>query len=124
MKIIPKYIVGRLPGREKKSVVFSTSIHSPMRELCALAADLKKKNVSGEVFFDLLLSNGHGEDRFFKLIFQDGRFDKKSLEQLDSPPPKLKELSTSFYAKRTDLLENSVLSKPAKFLVKKRALRF
>ncbi|CAG37895.1 type II toxin-antitoxin system RnlB family antitoxin [Desulfotalea psychrophila] len=104
-------------------VVYSTSSYSPMNSLGALERELGQLGARCEVVFDLLLSNGNAKDRFYRIDFMGKRFDRKSLEILENPSRELQKKALDFYSTNHELLDNSILSKPLKFLVKKKALR-
>ena len=103
-------------------IVFSTSYINPMDQKDAIEKDLRKIGVKGKILFDLLLSHGNIPDRFFEAIFDGDEISEDSLKSIESISEKIKEISSDFYHSQHDYLENSVLSKAQKFLIKKKAL--
>jgi len=104
-------------------VVYSTSCDSPINHLPELEDELKEIGVKGEVLFDLLLSNGNTSDRFYKAVFNGFEFKQETLTLIKSPPAEIQKASLNFYHSHQNYLACSVLSKPVKFLVKKKALK-
>ena len=88
----------------------------------AIEKDLREIGAKGKILFDLLLSHGNTPDRFFEAIFDGDEISEDSLKSIESISKKIKEISLDFYHSQQGFLENSVLSKAQKFLIKKKAL--
>ena len=100
-------------------MVFSKSYASPMDEIEELELELKGIGAKGKIIFDLLLSNGDSPDRYFEAEFDGMRLIEDSLKRVDLIPNIIRVASVSFYKKSNHLLENSVLSRQKKFLLRK-----
>jgi hypothetical protein len=83
-----------------------------------IANNLKGFSYKGKMLFDLVMSNGLS-DRFYEAYFDGQRFDNKSFIKLTEIPCSIIEISNNFYRDNLFLLDNSVLTKPQKFLFKK-----
>ena len=82
---------------------------------------LKKHHYKGKCIFDLLLSNGIDKNnRFFEAHFNGRYFDLTSFKNIKEINTYVEKTSNSFYANNFDLIDNSILTKPQKFLLKKR----
>jgi len=75
--------------------------------------------VKGKILFDLLLSHGNNPDRFYEASFDGEKINEESLKAAKSISKTIKRLSMGFYQEQNGFLENSVLSKAQKFLIKK-----
>ena len=100
-------------------MVFSISESNPTDYILSIEEELLKKQYSGHVFFDLLLTNGNNFNRYLKAYFDGGKFQQNSYTILSEPEVKLKKKSVNFYQKNIKFLEHSILSKPIKFMIKK-----
>lgn len=87
----------------------------------AIEKDLREIGAKGKILFDLLLSHGNTPDRFFEAMFDGHELIEDSLKSVASIPEKIKEISSDFYYSRQNYLENSVLSRAQKFLIKNKA---
>lgn len=103
-------------------IVFATSYVNPMDQKDALEKDLKQMGVRGKFLFDLLLSHGNTPDRFFEAIFNGEEIKEDSLQSIGPMSKRIKKLSLDFYHSQQHYLENSVLSKVQKFLIRKKKL--
>lgn len=86
--------------------------------------ELKKICFKGDVLFDLLLSNGPSLDgRFFSAFFDGENFDIsgfKNIQIVEGFDSELEKISNCFYATHLNLIEDSILTKTQKFLLKKK----
>ena len=103
---------------QSKCIILSTSYINPLSNLDIIEKELKNKKYNGEVFFDLLLSNGKSKNRFIEVTYNFG-FDPSSFSELETISPFILELSKSFYENNLILIENSILTKVQKFLLTK-----
>ncbi|MBA3026708.1 MAG: hypothetical protein FP820_09945 [Sulfurimonas sp.] len=100
-------------------LILSTSYHSPTEQLNSIEKELIKKKFEGKVLFDMLLSNGNSEQRFFETSFMNNVINLNNIINISNQVDEIKEASRRFYLKHFDLVENShVLSNAAKFLLK------
>ena len=74
-----------------------------------LNGELSKKELKGEIVFDLLLSNGDNSQRFFKAIFDGYKILMTSYTSL-SPDQKILKKTAQYFRKNKSLFDNSVLS--------------
>jgi len=100
-------------------IVFSTSYMNPMDQKDEIEKDLREIGVKGRILFDLLLSHGNTPDRFFEAIFDGAKISEDSLKSIELLSEKIKGISSDFYHSQQDCIENSVLSKVEKFLIRK-----
>lgn len=103
--------------KNSKCVILSTSYVNPLSDLNIIEKELNKKQFNGEVCFDLLLSNGK-DDRFIKANYNSG-FDLSSFFPLKDISPSILELCKFFYEENLNLVDNSILTKAQKFLLRK-----
>lgn len=100
------------------AVIFSINFDSPMNHLGSVEVELHQNGVTGEVFFDLLLSNGNTSDRYYRAFFDGKKIVKDSIKKVVTPPRDIQEESLSFYRQKPHFLKNSVLNKAQRFLIK------
>ena len=87
--------------------------------LNAIAEKLRESQYKGKIIFDLLISNGLSSDRFYEAYFDGYKFDLKSFVKKTDVPPSIIDISNNFYNNNLQFLENSVLTKPQKYMFKK-----
>lgn len=92
-------------------VIFSTSYISPTSSLPIIEEELKKMNYSGQVLFDLLLTNGYNFNRFIKAQVVEGKFDRRSFKIVESSVLDKTTLNeaNSFYKSNPCLVENNLI---------------
>ena len=117
------YHIEKLRTKRYPCIIFSKSYISPIDEIDQLENDLGKIGIKGKVVFDLLLSNGDTPDRYFEADFDGKQINRSSIKQINTIPIKIKTASISFYKESIHLIENSVLTKQKKFLLKNRRNR-
>lgn len=100
-------------------MIFSTSENNPTDNISIIEKDLMKKKYSGNVFFDLLLTNGNNFNRYLKAYFDGNSFEMDSYTIILEPKKELKKKSLDFYQKNINILDNSIISNPIKFMIKK-----
>jgi hypothetical protein len=84
-----------------------------------VANKLRNFHYKGKILFDLVMSNGLSGDRFYEAYFDGGKFDLSSFNKKTDIPSSILDISNNFYIANLDVLDNSVLTKPQKFLFKK-----
>lgn len=97
-----------------KFVVSSTSFASPLQELLEIAAELKIKQYSGEVLFDLLCVNGISDNRFVTILFDGVRFDRRTVKRFEKSALSFVKSQDDFYKLHPAYIANSVLSENAR----------
>ncbi|WP_170075067.1 type II toxin-antitoxin system RnlB family antitoxin [Paraclostridium dentum] len=118
------YKIKEINDFEYKLIVFSTDYISPFEHLTNIEENLKLINYSGKIIFDLLLVNGNTSNRFMEVFFDGNEFDKKSFRIANKLSNEIKNITSSFYSENICIVENSRLSNPIKFLIKKNKLPF
>ena len=103
-------------------IVFSTCYMNPLDHKEVLEKNLQEIGAKGKILFDLLLSHGNTPDRFYEAFFNGKKINGKSLISTESISKKVKEISIDFYHSQQHFLENSVLSKAQKFLIRRKKL--
>lgn len=111
--------IGTLSKRAQALIIYSTNYLRFEDYIDELAIDLIKKSFKGNVILDLLLSNGIAKNRFIEVPFDGQRFQLKSLKILKDVDEDIKNASLRFYISHQDILNNGVLNKAQKFLIKK-----
>ncbi len=105
---------------EYRYVSVSTDFARPDDYMEKLERDLQKLNYKGQIAFDLLLSNGIRDNRYFCAYFNGEHIVSSSFSRLSVIKTTISELTTHFYQENFNLVsKNKVLSKPQKFLIKK-----
>ncbi|ELM3616124.1 type II toxin-antitoxin system RnlB family antitoxin [Aeromonas sobria] len=66
------------------AVVIAADYQNPLQELPSVMDELRKKEVSGEILFDLLFSNGTEWNRFASMQFNGHAFERKTFRVIDS----------------------------------------
>ena len=100
-----------------KYVVLATSYKNPMEELENIEDELKAKEYSGKVLFDLLLCNGMNSSRFVEIKFNGKCFDLSSSITIKNPNNSIKEDIHQYFKDKPALLENSVLPKAQRYII-------
>ncbi len=101
-------------------VSMSTDFCRPDDYMSELEEELQTHEYKGKVVFDLLLSNGLKEDRYFSAEFDGRRFVVSTFRTMTCICSEILGMSSAFYKDNYDLVsKNAILSKPQKFLVKK-----
>jgi hypothetical protein len=85
-----------------------------------LESELSKFKTDGWVLLDLISSNGMKTKRFASLYFDGITFDVQTYKNPRDINSKIEDKCLSFYKKHIYAIENSVLTKPQKFLFKKK----
>lgn len=118
------YRIQEINDFKYRAIIFSTDYISPIEELSEIENELRENKYMGTIIFDLLLINGNSENRFIEAFFDGMSFDRKSFKIADKLPCMINDLSSEFYYNNLYLVENSRLSNPIKFLIKKKKLPF
>lgn len=110
------FLLADSPSSSFKALVFATSIERPHAYLSALAAEFKRRNLRGNVLFDLLVANGSKSQRFFAVNFDGSRFE--SFEPVQ-PEPEIKKVSSRFYSDHLDEFDTSLLTPAMRFALRR-----
>lgn len=107
-----KFDLQKIDNQTYGYIIFSVNYYSPIDYLSSIERRLDKIKYEGKVLFDLLLVNGNGSNRYLTAEYRKGAFDKKSFSVKNQVPETIRKTSTNYYAKRPDILRNSVLTRP------------
>lgn len=89
-----------------------------------LEFDLRKINFSGNVFFDLILSNGPKlSGRFFSALFDGENFNISSFKNLSEVTSEILSFVDKYHKEHLEFIDKSILTKPQKFLFKRKLLK-
>lgn len=111
------YHVEKIAYDKYDYLVFAHNHLDPIEYLHEIASYIKEDNCT--VIFDLLLKNGSRTDRFYSINYNNHRFDLTSLRHVANVSEDIREYCTDYFRRHLKLLENSILSDPIIFLIKK-----
>ncbi len=113
-----KYKIIDTEFSDYKYIVFSLDYSRIEEYVIKVASILQKKSYKGSVLFDLLLSNGGKENRFYSAFFDGFKFDFKSFKPYRTMNNDLLQFSNTFY-RNSNYLDNlnHVLSKHQRFVL-------
>jgi len=117
--MIKSYEIGYFDASQKLVLVYSTNYCRMDSYIQDLEFDLMKKEFTGNVIVDLLMSNGNSSNRYVKIPFNGEKFTVRSTSVLNDVPNKIKKLSFDFYSSHPEILDNGILNKAQKFLIRK-----
>jgi hypothetical protein len=101
-------------------VSVSTDFARPDDYMEKLEVELHGLNYRGKIAFDLLLSNGIKDNRYFCAYFDGQQIISSTFSQLGKITSAISGLTSTFYKENYNLVsQNHILSKPQKFLIKK-----
>jgi hypothetical protein len=110
------YKILKLKNLDFSYLVLSTSYVNPLDYVEDIVKKIKE-NSSMRILFDLLLSNGDSDNRFIEATFDGKKLDNfRACQNVDL---EIKKASVRYYQENTKLLDNSVLSRPHKYLIRK-----
>lgn len=108
----------KIIGKNKEyALVIGTSYESPLSALPSIEEELRSINYTGDVVFDLLLSNGKASNRFVRLNFNKDSFDHNSFQVVCKVGSDLQEISKSFFRQNKELLTRGVLTDQERFSI-------
>jgi len=113
------YNLKKISNTECQYIIFSVDYHRIEDYISDLSKELSRRSYSGMVIFDLLLSNGLNSDRYIKAIFDGNKFLLQTMETIDNVDKQIEKISSKFYQCKPEYLENSVLTRAQKFLIKR-----
>lgn len=116
--------IKKLNQPEYECIVWATSYNNPLDNIADIEKSLKTNRCSGKILFDFLLSNGISSDRFFECSFDGEKLESGSLQRVDSTnvSNSIQKISIDVLSKIKSL-EDSVLLKADRFLLRKKKLR-
>lgn len=122
MKNVKKYQIETMSEKGKTLfIVYATDIYSPSEFFPKIESELKKKNRSGDVFFDLIIPNGDKKNRYVYTSFNGERFSSYVLSKVTEMDDykSLSERSASFFKKNFEKVNVNLLSKATSFALKR-----
>lgn len=119
---IKQYEIKRTRSNTYSYIVLSTSYINPIESVDELENNLIKEKYVGNVLVDLLLSNGYDEDRFFEIYFDGKKLNFHTLSNVTNVSEDIRKVSVNYYSKNYELMNNSVLTKPQRFLIKNKRI--
>lgn len=103
-------------------LVLSKNYESITDKFTLISKELNSSGFKGKVMLDYLLSKGSLKERFFEIYFNGKNFDVTTFKLVSNIDKSLEALSINYYNSHyNELVKNSILSKPAKFLIRKKA---
>lgn len=97
-------------------LVIATSSINPLSCLEDIVDGIDKKTAS--VLFDLTLINGTNRNRYIRGDYVNGSFVTSSFSIVSSLDERIRSICKSFFAENDSIVQNSVVSKQLKFLIK------
>lgn len=101
-------------------IVFSLTTERLDNYIYELEEELKKEEIVGNILMDLIISNGVKHRRYALLYFDGNNINLDSFKIIDTIEMSIEKVSNIFYYKNIKLIENSVLTRPQKFLFRKK----
>ena len=103
------------------AVVYSCSYDSPISYLLDIEHQLKELGIkTGYILFDTLLSKGNSSTRFFEAKFEDTKFIKSSIKNIEVPKnSEIRKAACKFYRESGINLDNSLLTEVQKRIINK-----
>lgn len=98
-------------------LVIATSYISPLSVLDDLVKELKPN--TGQVLFDLTLINGTANNRYISAALDNGSFDKSSFRTVANISNGLSNISRQFFFEHPSVVDEGVISKSLKYLLKR-----
>lgn len=91
-------------------LIMGLSFESPLTDLSEIERELQRSKYRGRVVFDLLLANGIAFNRYVKMCFENGRFQRETFDVIPSSDVSLNEASKKFIKDNKDVLNYGILS--------------
>lgn len=89
-----------------------------------LEIELENLQAQGNILLDLIVSNGIKYNRFVSLYFDGRKLNLDSYKNITDVTSTIENISNKFYSSHLNVIEDSVLTKPQKFLFKKKIKQF
>lgn len=107
-----------LSNNEYKYILICLSYESVANYIDDIENTINDFSKEGILLIDQLLITGNIENRFIACSYSSGEL-KLSTAKNVMPNNKIKEISANFFKKNPELIENSILPKYQRFLIKK-----
>lgn len=112
-----QFTVKKINNAKYACIVFCNSFKSPTCWLDLINDELRMLNIRGSVVFDLILVNGNGNRRYAKAEFDGHNLDIAKMQTV-AADPEISAASYDYFHNNPHLLDNSILSKATKFMIK------
>ena len=102
-------------------VVYSCSYDSPVSYLLDIEKQIRELGIGdGYILFDTLLSKGNSSTRFLEAKFEDGKFIKASIKNIEVPKnSEIRKAACEIYRESVINLNKSVLTEVQKRIINK-----
>lgn len=104
---------------EISALVLAADIESPLEHIEDVERELTESNIKGLVVFDLLVSHGNKNNRFFSGFFNGDKFSDRMFKSELSSYLIFSELSAPHLKNHVHDINDVLLSKAMKFAIKK-----
>lgn len=112
-----KYHIIKLYKEKYDFLIIATSYHNPLGYIEEISEKIKVNQA--RILFDLSLINGLNTNRYILCNFYKGKNYLQSCEIVKTISTTIKKISHSFFLNNEEIVQNSVIPKAAKFLIKK-----
>jgi hypothetical protein len=116
--MIARFLVSPNPDANLGAAVFAVCAISPLEDLDEVAQDLREKQITGRVLFDLLLANGNKVNRYFLADFDGQQFKTVRLQSAADHYNEFSSVSAKFLHDHVDEIDPSLLSKAMQFALR------
>ncbi|HEY9827801.1 MAG TPA: type II toxin-antitoxin system RnlB family antitoxin [Stenomitos sp.] len=113
------YTIQLLRNSRYSCIVFCNNYYSPIDYFNDLDKDLCELKLKGYIVFDLLLVNGMSNNRFAECYYDGKRLDINNLRVV-AVDNYIVNKSRKYFMSQNDYIENSTLTRAAKFRFKKK----
>lgn len=118
--MVKHFNITPIKSSKYKRIVFSLTTERLDNYIYELEEELKKEEIVGNILMDLIISNGIKHRRYALLYFDGNNINLDSFQIINKIEMPIEKVSNIFYSKYFELIENSVLTKPQKFLFRKK----
>lgn len=98
-------------------VIMANSYVSPLNSLDELNSYLEGLGVKGEIYIDLLMSNGFSDNRFFRINFNGKKLELDSLVNVEKVSKEILNKIYAYLQKKPEILQRSILQEEEKLLI-------
>lgn len=116
--MMSRFLVSPNPDANLGAAVFAVCAISPLEDLDEVAQDLREKQITGRVLFDLLLANGNKVNRYFLADFDGKQFKTVRLQPAAEHYKQFSSVSAKFLHDHVDEIDPSLLSKAMQFAIR------
>ncbi|WP_027367634.1 type II toxin-antitoxin system RnlB family antitoxin [Desulfocurvibacter africanus] len=113
------YEMKKIPNPDCGFLIFSLSHINPLDQLQEVENELSRVSYIGLVVFDLLMTVGNTSNRFMQMLFDGRKLVLQSAKRVEDACEDLQSISADFYRNNFDSLDTTVLTKPARYKLRK-----